>query len=166
MPCSQRPIPILQLPSISPIFENAPAFLTARVDSDGTLRDIDDHALHDGVWHDLGGFAELGVHRFTGAALIDLEGRLTRDPAARAHFASLYESGARAEIDAANWPVYRCAATAFTATAFRACLHEGGISILTTRGLAAATAAILLFAAMGLAIVRRKAPTPPGSPRR
>jgi sphingomyelin phosphodiesterase acid-like 3 len=138
----ERPVPLLLMPSVSPIFDNAPAFLTARVDPDGTLRDLEDHALLDGRWRNLGGYAALGVSRFTGPALRALQTRLARDPGARRDFARLYESGAASEIDDRTWPIYRCAATAFTTSAFRACAGDGGTSFLTRRGIVAS----ILFA--------------------
>ena len=52
-------------------------------------------------------------------------------------FARLYESGAPPEIDAATWRTYWCAATAYTATSFRACSGEGGYSILRPGGILA-----------------------------
>jgi sphingomyelin phosphodiesterase acid-like 3 len=140
-----HPVPVLLVPAISPIFRNAPAFLTAEVDPGGTLRDVEDHAFDGTRWHDLGGFDSLGVKGVSGAALVDLQHRLDRDPALRARFAHLYDSGAPSEIDARSWPTYRCAAVVFTASAFRACTDEGGVSVVTTRG-------ILVFALASLAL--------------
>ncbi len=156
-----RPIPILLMPSISPIFRNAPAFLTAEVDAGGTLRNVNDTALVHGVWRNLGGFPALGVTRFTGAALVDLQRRLARSRALQARFGRLYESGGTPEIDPSNWLTYSCSAIAFTATAFRACVNVGGVSILTTRGVSvaalAALAGLAFLGAAGAAVwMRRK----------
>ena len=156
-----RPIPILLMPSISPIFRNAPAFLTADVDAGGTLRNINDIALLNGVWRNLGGYPSLGVPRFTGSALVDLHRRLARSRALQARFGRLYESGGTLEIDPSNWMTYSCSAITFTATAFRACVNIGGVSILTTRGVGVvaigAFAGLALVGAAGAAVwIRRK----------
>jgi len=132
-----RPVPMLLVPSVSPIFRNAPAFLVAHVDRDGTLRDIRDHAFL-GAWTDLGGYDSLGVTRFTGPALERLNALLVRDPVARRRFALLYESGAPSEIGDRDWPIYRCAATAFTTRAFGRCTGLGGRELLTRQGFIAA----------------------------
>jgi len=148
-----RPVPMLLVPSVSPIFGNAPAFLVAQVDPDGTLRDVRDHALLHGTWTDLGGYASLGVARFTGPALEHLSAQLAHDPHARRRFAELYESGTASEIRNRDWPAYRCAATAFTTAAFRACAGDGGASLLTRRGVIAATVAAIAIALATLAAV-------------
>ena len=154
-----RPVPMLLLPSISPIFANAPGFLTAGVDPDGTLANVDSYAFDGTGWHALGGFPSLGVDRFTGAALVDLHRRLAHDTALRERFASLYQGGAKPEIDASNWPTYWCAATSYSATAFRACDDEGGSGVITTRGvtvIAIAFAAIVVAASVAVYAVRRR----------
>jgi hypothetical protein len=152
-----RPVPMLLVPSVSPIFGNAPSFLTADVDAGGTLRTIDDHVFLHRQWRKMEGLSSLGVSRFTGSAVVDLQYRLARDPKLRARFALLYESGARPEINARNWPTYWCAATSYTATAFRACTGQGGVSFVTTRGIIAgalAFALVLGIAAAGWFLLR------------
>jgi hypothetical protein len=134
------------VPSVSPIFRNAPAFLTADVDGDGTLRDIDDHVFLHRKWQALSGFPSLGVRRFTGVALVDLQHRIRHDPSLQARFALLYEGGAPSEIDARSWSTYWCAATAYTSSAFRACTDEGGLGFVTSRGLVAAFVLVLAVA--------------------
>jgi sphingomyelin phosphodiesterase acid-like 3 len=152
---ARRPVPMLLVPSVSPIFGNAPAFLTAQVDSDGTLRDMHDHALLSGEWTDLGGYASLGVPRFTGAALGALNRRLASDPDAQQRFALLYESGAFPEIGDADWPVYRCAATAFSTRAFGACTGEGGSKLLTRRGIDAVVIGAIVLVTIAVALIVR-----------
>jgi hypothetical protein len=163
----RRPVPMLLMPSISPIFDNAPGFLTAAVDADGTLRDVDSYALGARGWHELGGFRSLGVGRFTGPALVDLNRRLDRDVGLRDRFALLYQGGARPEIDARNWPTYWCSATTYTLTDFRACTNGGGASVLTSRGIKALALAVVAVAVLALLAVyglrraaRAKRPAP------
>jgi hypothetical protein len=158
---TSRPVPMLAMPSISPIFGNAPGFLTANVDPDGTLRTVRSYAFDGTAWHARGGFPSLGVDRFTGAALLDLQRRLARDTQLRDRFAFLYEGGGVAEIDARNWPIYWCATTAFTATAFRACTNQGGTSVVTSRGLVAIGLGIVIIAGLAVLVVyavRRRTP--------
>jgi hypothetical protein len=147
---TERPVPMLLMPSVSPIFGNAPGFLTADVAEDGTLRNVDSYALDASGWHELGGFRALGVDRFTGPELVDLQRRLDRDAALRDRFARLYEGGATPEIDARNWPIYRCSATTSTATDFRACTRAGGASVFTRRGIAAVALAVAAVAAVAV----------------
>jgi sphingomyelin phosphodiesterase acid-like 3 len=130
-----RPVPMLLVPAISPIFGNAPSFLTANVDADGVLHDIDLVSQLNGAWNERGGMRSLGVDAFTGPQLVALQERLTRDPQLRATFESLYEGGATPEINERNWPIYWCAATAFGTTPFRQCTQSGGFSVITRRGL-------------------------------
>jgi len=130
-----KPVPMLLVPSISPIFGNAPSFLTANVDAGGTLHDVAEFSLLDGAWDERGGMRSLGVDAFTGPQLMALQDRLTRDPHLRATFGRLYEGGAAPEINDRNWPIYWCAATALSTTPFRQCTQSGGFSVITRRGL-------------------------------
>ncbi len=145
---ADRPVPMLLMPSISPIFANAPGFLTAQADPDGTLIDVESYAFDGKGWQRMGGFPALGVGRLTGPALVDLHKRLAHDDALQKRFAVLYESGGLPEIDDRNWMTYWCSATAFIVTAFRACDDEGGTSLLTQRGIKA-----VVVVAGGVAVV-------------
>jgi sphingomyelin phosphodiesterase acid-like 3 len=135
-----RPVPMLLVPAISPIFGNEPSFLTANVSAGGTLRDVEEISFHDGRWSDIGGMQSLGVDEFTGPELVALQARLGNDPRLRATFERLYGGGAPPEINARNWPIYWCAATAFATSPFRDCTRSGGVSVVTGRGLEALTA--------------------------
>lgn len=127
--------PILLVPSISPIFSNAPSFLTVNVRPDGAIGSADVHALLAGRWRAVGGTRALGLSAVTTPNLFALQARLAHDPKLRQRFARLYEAGARPEIDERNWRSYWCAATEFAAGDFRSCLgHAGGVSLLTRRG--------------------------------
>jgi hypothetical protein len=141
-----QPVPMLLVPAISPIFDNAPSFLTADVTSDGTLRDVEDFAFLAGRWSGIGGMPSLGVDDFTGSQLIGLQERLARDSALRATFDRLYGGGAPPEVDEHNWFVYWCAATAFGSTQFRDCANSGGFAFVTRRGVEAAIAAAVVIA--------------------
>ena len=127
-------VPMFLVPSVSPIFRNAPSFVTANVKNDGTIERADVHALLAGRWQTIGGTASLGLAAFTSVALLDLQSRLARDRTLRERWARLYNAGAPAEINEQNWRSYWCAATEFDARDFRSCTGSGGISILTGRG--------------------------------
>ncbi len=150
---AQRPVPMLLVPSVSPVFLNAPGFLTAAVDPDGTLRDVDTYAYDGHAWHALGGFRALGVTRLTGPALVDLHRRLAGDAGLRARFGRLYEGGGKPEITPANWRTYWCASSAFTSTAFTTCDKVGGVSLVTARGVKVGAVAVGAFAVTVVALI-------------
>jgi hypothetical protein len=132
---TSEPVPMLLVPSVSPIFRNAPSFLTANVDARGVLRDVNEVSLQHGAWTNIGGMPSLGVEAFTGSQLVELQDRLANDPKLRATFERLYEGGAPPEINDRNWPIYWCAATAFATAPFRACTQSGGVGPITRRGI-------------------------------
>jgi sphingomyelin phosphodiesterase acid-like 3 len=141
-------VPLLLVPSVSPIFYNAPSFLTLAVDETGTIDRVDEHAYTDGAWRDLGGLASLGVQRFDAAQLLALQGRLKHSAQLRASFSRLYSGGGPAEITESNWREYWCAATEFSATAYQRCEAQSGYSLLTPRALF-----FLRFAAIGVGVL-------------
>lgn len=157
------PVPMLLVPAISPIFGNAPSFLTADVALDGTVRNVEETSYLHGVWRDIGGLGSLGVHELSGSALRALQERLAADRNLRTQFATLYSGGASPEINEYNWRAYWCAATAFSAADFRACTEQGGFSIFTQRGLIVGTLVLLALLALVAGIVlvsRRRARVP------
>jgi sphingomyelin phosphodiesterase acid-like 3 len=155
-----QPVPMLLVPAVSPIFGNAPSFLTANVDAAGTLHDVDEFSYRRGEWSTIGGMRSLGVTAFTGAQLVALQGRLAREPPLRETFARLYVGGGRPEIYDRTWSVYWCAATAFATAPFRDCTQSGGFSVITERGVkalgGAALAALLAIGALVAFVVWRR----------
>jgi sphingomyelin phosphodiesterase acid-like 3 len=152
------PVPLLVSPAISPVLGSLPSFLTADVSPDGVIRGLEEHSFVDGRWRDIGGLGTLGASEFSGAALVNLQRRLERDPALRAKFSTLYMGASRyVDIDPRHWRSYWCAATEFSSTAFRDCLDEGGFSFLTKRGVAvvgaAAAGVAIVFGAIVAAVV-------------
>ena len=147
------PVPMLLVPAISPIFGNAPSFVTADVAADGTVSNVEETSYLRHAWVRLGGFATLGVRDFRGATLRDLQDRLATDPILRARYAALYNGGAAPEITERNWRSYWCAATAFAAADFRACTDQGGFSVFTRRGLYAGAVAVVVVIAAATGIV-------------
>ncbi|HEY5348127.1 MAG TPA: hypothetical protein VIJ64_00265, partial [Candidatus Lustribacter sp.] len=147
------PVPMLLVPAISPIFRNAPSFLTADVAPDGTVRNVVEISYVRGAWRNAGSLRSLGVRALTGPELVALQGRLADDPGLRARFDALYNGDAPPEITEGNWRSYWCAATAFASKDFRACTNQGGFSIVTARGLKVVAVAMLGLIVLGAAIV-------------
>ena len=140
-------MPLLLVPAISPIYGNAPGFLTGEVRPDGTLASTEEYSFADGVWKALGGSRSLGVPSYTGKNLVALQHRLTENRNLRERYATLYlGTTAWKEITEWNWPSYKCASVAFSAGAFRECVGTGGFSILTTRGLEIVGSAVVVAA--------------------
>lgn len=154
---SERPVPLLLVPALSPIYKNAPAFLTVDVSDSGVVRAADVHAFLDGRWQDIGGTRSLGLDEFSAPQLIRLQERLAADPAVRAVFARLYVAGATPEINEHNWRSYWCAAVDFTPDDFRRCTGAGGFGILTGRAVWLAVLIVLVLGALFVASRGRRA---------
>ena len=139
-------MPVLTIPAISPIYGNAPSFLTVDVDAGGTIVNAEEHSFSRGRWADIGGLRSLGLSAFTAPQLLALQERLQQSPSLREIFSRLYTGAGRTEITERNWRAYWCAATELGATAFRTCAGTGGYSIFTERGLVLVAAGVLAFA--------------------
>jgi hypothetical protein len=149
----RQPVPMLLVPALSPVFGNAPSFLTGNVSPGGTLRDVDEFSFRNGTWSAIGGMRSLGVDAFTGPQLVALQARLAREPQLRATFARLYGGGATPEINERNWSIYWCAATAFATAPFRECTQSGGFSVITRRGVEALAGVAAIVALLAGAFV-------------
>jgi hypothetical protein len=149
------PVPILVSPALSPIYENAAAFLTADVSADGEIRALEEYGFVHRRWVAVGAFSTLGASEFSGPALANLQRRLAEEPKLRAVFGRLYVGGSRLhEITENNWRYYWCADTALRSSAFRACLNNRGFGLLTGRGLIVAGVLLVAVASgLGIAIV-------------
>ena len=139
-------VPILLVPSISPVFDNAPSFLTAEVRADGSVGNVVETSLDGDAWRRIGDLASLGARTFDVPSLLEVQRRLATDPTARARFERLYEGGAPTEIGPNMWLAYWCAATELDGAPYRACLAPGGIGLLTGRAVALVVGALALFA--------------------
>jgi hypothetical protein len=122
-----RGTPMLGMPSISPIFGNNPAFLTARVARDGTIADYTAYALDRGRPHPRWGREysfdrAYGLPAFDSASLTRLQAKLATDTAMRRAYEHRYVSGGKYPIGEAQYPTHACAATALEPKAFEACL--------------------------------------------
>ncbi len=106
-------VPMLIAPSISPIYNNNPAFLLLSVAPDGTLDDYTLYAddLPAGAWTRLFDFGEYGVgRRFDARTLVAAHARIGRNEALQqAWIAALAGGAARAEVNGATWRTPWCA---------------------------------------------------------
>lgn len=150
-----HPVPVLTIPAISPIFGNAPSFLTVDVGGDGTIANAEEHSFVNGAWSDIGGLRSLGVTSFTAAQLLALQERLLRSAPLRETYSRLYTGAGRPEISERNWRPYWCAATDLGATSFRECAGMGGFSTFTQRGLLLGTLAIVVVAFLAAVLIFR-----------
>jgi len=123
-------VPMLLAPSVSPIFGNAPSFLTLDVEPDGTISDATEISYRDRHWSTIGDLRSFGARAFTVDELLELQERLARDTGLRERFALLYNGGLPGEITERNWRSYWCAATNFTETAFRSCAPRSGTALI------------------------------------
>jgi hypothetical protein len=119
--------PMLGVPSISPIFGNNPAFLTARVGREGEIVDFTAHALDLGRsgagWRREYDFRDAyGLPAFDLASLIRLQARLADDRAMRRAYEHRYVSGGKYPITEAQYPAYACGSIALEVKAFEACV--------------------------------------------
>lgn len=151
-------VPILVAPSVSPIFRNAPAFLTLDVSPDGIVDDVTETAFDGTAWRRIDDLASVGATPFAPGPLERYQRRLAKDAELRGRYIRMYAGGAPPEIDAGNWRIYWCAATSMTAAAMRACTDAGGLSVFTGRGLAGLALLLLLavLAGTGIAFVLRR----------
>jgi sphingomyelin phosphodiesterase acid-like 3 len=141
----KQKVPLLLVPSVSPIFFNAPSFLTLDVDGSGTIDGVREHSYSGGAWHGVGDLASLGVLRFDAPQLLALQRRLAHGERLRADFSHLYSGGGPPEIKESNWRGYWCAATEMSASAYQTCDAEHGFSLITLRGLRWLTIAGVAF---------------------
>ncbi len=160
-------IPLLLVPSVSPVFGNHPSYLTANVSADGTLENVTQYAFDGTAWSQLDTLAAVGVQRLTAPALRKLQRDLLAGSPEREIFARAYEGGATSEIDAKSWPVYACAATIFNDSAFEDCIGRHGVSFVTQRGIVAGSGvavAVAIGMVVFLALRRRRRAASPESP--
>jgi hypothetical protein len=141
-------VPMLLVPSVSPIFYNGPSFLTLDVASDATISNATEWSYVHRKWQRLGDLRTLGVARFTVPELEALQGRLARDPALRATFSRMYSGGGPAEITESNWRSYWCAVDNLSSTAYERCTGQGGFSIITERGFILAGVLVAILAGL------------------
>jgi hypothetical protein len=155
-----RPVPVLLAPSVSPIFYNAPSFLRIDVDGHGTIRNATEFSFDWKRWRAIGGLNSLGVERFTGPDLLELQRRMERNRNLRQTFARLYDGAGSIEITDANWRYYLCAATVLSTAPYAACARSARIAQFTPWGLRlGALLALILLVALVAFVTRNRQKT-------
>lgn len=120
--------PMLGVPSISPLFENDPAFLVASVGARGVIADYTAYALDlarpGAAFAREYGFRDTyGLPAFDLTSLQRLGPLLADDAELRSAYEHYYVSGGEGAITDAQYPAYACGTTTFDAVAFDACLR-------------------------------------------
>jgi predicted phosphodiesterase len=152
-------IPLLLVPSVSPIFLNDPSFLRVPVERNGTLGDVTQFAFTRGRWQFHGDLASLGVSHFDVPSLRALLTRLKKSPTLVDRFSTFYEAGGKDEIDERNALVYLCAVNQFADPTFETCAGKSGFHFVTRRGLIAgfdAGLSLLGIIVIGFLILRAR----------
>jgi hypothetical protein len=136
---SPHPVPLLLVPSISPIFGNAPAFVDAQVDAaSGVVLDATTTVLAGlpalgspsspaaTTWNVEYTYAQAyHLRALSAAGLAALQHELVEDPATRANFERWFVSGSPiATMTEVNWTAYWCADVALDVRAWQACLAQ------------------------------------------
>jgi sphingomyelin phosphodiesterase acid-like 3 len=148
-------VPILVAPSVSPVYDNNPAFVQLDVTPAGSLQDYTpfDYSAWSRSWQAEPSFDETyGVSGFSASALESVHERLRTDADLRARWARMYMSGSRnRQITSDNWRTYWCAQTELADT-FAACAGlQRRIEVLP---IAAGVVGAALLAALALVAVR------------
>ena len=125
------PIPVLVIPSISPIQGNNPSFEVARIGADdATIEDLTAYYLPLGspsaVWAEEYSFDDAyGFKAFDAKNLFALQASLETDAAERARFISYYNSESTiASPNPKAWPWLWCGHLNLTVDAYSACLAK------------------------------------------
>jgi hypothetical protein len=134
----------LLAPSVSPVYNNNPSFLTLDVAKDGTPVNVSENSFDGTLWKSTGTLHDLGVNRFDAKELLALQARLAAKPQLRTRYANMYGGDAsKNEIDESNWRAYWCAATALTVDGYRTCTADGTSGAIPSRSYAIAGFAVL-----------------------
>jgi sphingomyelin phosphodiesterase acid-like 3 len=132
---SGAPVPMMVVPSISPVQANNPAFSVVDVSADtGAIADFTTYALHlpllgapaPATWSREYAFdAAFGLNAFDATNLATLQMYLAGDPVKRASYVAYYNSQSPVgSIDAAGWPWYWCSDVNLTTQTYAACIAQ------------------------------------------
>lgn len=156
-------VPMLVAPSVSPVYDNNPAFLQLDVTSTGVLQDytLFDYDEWPQAWESQASFDQTyGVPEFSASALAALHARLGSDPDLRARWGRMFMSGSGyRQIDSGTWRTYWCAQTELP-NSFAACAgvqQRVALLPIIAGAAGAAVLALLAFLAVRLARARRAA---------
>jgi sphingomyelin phosphodiesterase acid-like 3 len=145
-------VPIVALGSISPVYENSPAFYALSVDANGTLRDVRAWAFDENLrsWSPPRDFDRMwNLAAIDGRALRSLHERLGTDAESRRAWEALANGWSTGASDfwGARWRIPWCAQVEF-GKGFERCAHLGRRVTLARIAVAAAIVALLTLAAV------------------
>lgn len=119
-------VPTVIAPSVSPIYDNNPAFLTLAVGTDGSLKDYAIYAddIATGAWSELFDFDRAyGASRVDARSMLAAHATIERDPSVRAQWETTLVTGSpHAEVNDSTWRTAWCAQTT-QGRAFDTCAH-------------------------------------------
>jgi sphingomyelin phosphodiesterase acid-like 3 len=132
---SGAPVPMMVVPSISPVQANNPAFSVADVSGDtGAIADFTTYVLHlpllgaavPATWTREYTFdAAFGLGAFDATNLASLQMYLAGDPVKRAAYIAYYNSQSPVgSISSAGWPWYWCSDVNLTTQSYAACIAQ------------------------------------------
>jgi hypothetical protein len=151
-------VPIVVLGSLSPIFDNNPAFYVLHVSSDGSLRDVDAHAFDEPLheWLPKRSFdAAWGVAKIDGPALMRIHTRLEVDGPARLAWGAQANGAYRSDVSRSGawgsgwWRVQWCAQSPISA-AYVECADIRGRRYGLALALIVAAIAIVALTSFGI----------------
>lgn len=154
-------VPMLLAPSVSPVYDNNPAFLRLDVGEDGTLQDYQPFFYDEwsGDWESESSFDQtFGVQAFTVPALTTIHERLRTDRDLRARWARWFMAGTGyREISSGTWRSYWCAQTELTPGYIECAGLRRRVELLPlAAGVAAVVLISLAFLALRLGRARRR----------
>jgi hypothetical protein len=126
-------LPVLVIPSISPIQGNNPAFVVGVVDAAGSLADLTTYMLPlapaQGTWTEEYTFdTAYGFSNFDARNLLQLQATLATDGHEREEFMKYYNSSSpMASPNVAAWPWLWCGHANLTASSYASCLGNHGL---------------------------------------
>lgn len=151
-------VPMLVASSISPIYQNNPAFFVLDVDDDGVLRNVHPYIYDAGTdgWIAEPSFdAMYGTHALTADALTTIAAKIRSDAGARAAWRIAFDAWARMDGGMGDlWLPYACAQTELDG-GYAACAGTAN----RTRVLVLVTVALLIVFVVGASLLLRRSAT-------
>ena len=153
-------VPMVLAPSVSPIYENNPAFLRLQIGAGGVLQDYQMFAYSEdtGEWMQSFDFdSAYGAHGVTASQLAALHARIASDDGVRERWAHAAVAGAQnwTQIDGA-WRAYWCGETEFGAQYVRCAGDQRRAAVLPAALAIFAILVVLGIVALVLRLARQR----------
>lgn len=152
-------VPLLVAPSVSPVYDNNPAFLRFDVGAGGTLENYTPY-LYDqwsNAWQKGDSFDSVyGVRGFTAASLASIHARLATDENLRKRWTLMLMSGSHyREITSGTWRTYWCAQTDMGQQFISCAGLQRRLQVLPIAAGVAVAGALALFALLWYSVSRK-----------